>query len=489
MSLANYPPGPLPLPLLGNFSIYSKRNNGLMELRKLYKQYGPVMTVWVGPFPIVIISDYTVSKLAFKHTQMANRPLVEINKYGIMASDWGPELTIKRKITISAIRKYMTTDHLNHTIDRYLRQMWSEMLADSVDKQNNQSISVDKYFDNFMINFMSRVVFYNETYKDRFESLKSAMHYISIDLFNDINHYVYAAKLIPGLRYIVANPLIKYNTHFDEIKQYLYDVFKLRDNNTVDNIGDDMSTGADLFHMIFETKRHMETKNGGQLLINDEGLAVSIIEVFQGSIETMYQTFIWLILMLAYFGDEQQKLRDEINEVLGTDSVVQVTADNAQRLHYLQAFITETMRYRTLAFFGLPHRSTGSTTIIDGKYKIPVNCFIATDTEYIMHDPVNWPEPDKFNPGRFINRHTGHYELLASHAWMPYGVGARQCIGKCLSISNLLVILARFLQLTRNYRIRLDSRHEFTDDILKPHQTNSFIFQMPDKYRIYFEAN
>ncbi|CAJ0570877.1 unnamed protein product, partial [Mesorhabditis spiculigera] len=58
----NLPPGPTPLPLLGNLVSVVKCSPGYECFREWRKEYGPVYTYWLGPQPMVVVADYQTMK-------------------------------------------------------------------------------------------------------------------------------------------------------------------------------------------------------------------------------------------------------------------------------------------------------------------------------------------------------------------------------------------------------------------------------------------
>ena len=42
-------------------------------LEGVAKQYGPVLTLWMGPEPMVIISDIDIGREVFRKNEFANR--------------------------------------------------------------------------------------------------------------------------------------------------------------------------------------------------------------------------------------------------------------------------------------------------------------------------------------------------------------------------------------------------------------------------------
>ena len=53
----NYLPGPTPLPLLGNVLLFRSKKHISEVVEDQAKVYGPVMTIWLGPFPRVLVND------------------------------------------------------------------------------------------------------------------------------------------------------------------------------------------------------------------------------------------------------------------------------------------------------------------------------------------------------------------------------------------------------------------------------------------------
>jgi cytochrome P450 len=60
-------------------------------------------------------------------------------------------------------------------------------------------------------------------------------------------------------------------------------------------------------------------------------------------------------------------------------------------------------------------------------------------------DPSAWPDPLHFNPDRFADL-TGEQKAVADQAWVPFGRGARNCIGFALAQMELTLMIARLAQ-------------------------------------------
>src|SRR5262245_16521002 len=109
-------------------------------------------------------------------------------------------------------------------------------------------------------------------------------------------------------------------------------------------------------------------------------------------------------------------------------------------LPYTRAVIQESMRLRSAAWwYG---RTATVDDTIDG-YAIPAGTNIAVLIHGFHHHPDLWDEPERFNPARFLGDTPALRHRLA---WMPFGAGQRQCIGRDFSIMEAQIILALIAQ-------------------------------------------
>ncbi|KAK9996439.1 hypothetical protein SO802_021125 [Lithocarpus litseifolius] len=99
------PPGPPPLPIIGN--LHKLGNHPHRYLQTLAKQYGPIMSLWLGKTPAVVVSSPEAAELFLKthDTVFASRPPPKISdfsiygaKKGLAFAPYGPYWRNVRKI-------------------------------------------------------------------------------------------------------------------------------------------------------------------------------------------------------------------------------------------------------------------------------------------------------------------------------------------------------------------------------------------------------
>ena len=145
----------------------------------------------------------------------------------------------------------------------------------------------------------------------------------------------------------------------------------------------------------------------------------------------------WSFYFLLRQPEVMQKLIVEVDTVLGQR---QPTFADVPQLPYARMVMQEALRLYSPVYWIT--RTAVEDDVIDG-YHIPAGSLVAIMSHAIHHHPNCWPnpttfDPDRFSPERMKNRHP--------LAWIPFGAGQRQCIGKEFSLMEGQLILAKVLQ-------------------------------------------
>ncbi|PWY91941.1 cytochrome P450 [Aspergillus sclerotioniger CBS 115572] len=150
------------------------------------------------------------------------------------------------------------------------------------------------------------------------------------------------------------------------------------------------------------------------------------------------------LFYLATYPHVCAKLAQEIRSVFPTADDIR-SGPLMQQCTYLQACIKETLRISP-AVAGCPYRRVekGDTLIVDGNV-IPAGCSVGTGIYSIHHNPLYFPQPDKFIPERWLSEQseagTGQLDV-SSAAYAPFSQGSRACIGRHLAQLELQLALA-----------------------------------------------
>jgi cytochrome P450 len=146
--------------------------------------------------------------------------------------------------------------------------------------------------------------------------------------------------------------------------------------------------------------------------------------MFAGGTDTSTVTMEWAMSELIRNPHIMQKLKKELDTVIGKDRLVRES--DIPNLKYLQAVIKEVFRLHPVGPLLVPHESTHDCEVAG--YQIPAGTRLYVNTYAIGRSPKAWEKPLEFNPERFmsgpeIDVKGQDFRLL------PFGSGRRGCPG------------------------------------------------------------
>ncbi|KAJ6157348.1 Cytochrome P450 61 [Penicillium chermesinum] len=132
----------------------------------------------------------------------------------------------------------------------------------------------------------------------------------------------------------------------------------------------------------------------------------------------------WLFQILAQRPDVLDKLRDENLAARGGDRNKQFNLPMLESLTYTNAVIKELLRHRPPVIF-VPYLATKDFPVTPD-YTVPKGSMIIPSCYPALHDPNVYPEPDVFDPERWI---TGDAESKTKN-WLVFGTGPHDCLAR-----------------------------------------------------------
>lgn len=146
------------------------------------------------------------------------------------------------------------------------------------------------------------------------------------------------------------------------------------------------------------------------------------------------------------YPEVQARLQAELDQVVGRDRLP--CLDDQPKLPYIMAFLYEAMRFSSFVPITIPHATTASTSVLG--YHIPKDTVVFVNQWSVNHDPAKWPNPEDFDPTRFLDQDGFLNKDLASTV-MIFSVGKRRCIGEEIS-KTLLFLLVSVLAHQCNFK-------------------------------------
>ncbi|XP_058130755.1 probable cytochrome P450 6a14 [Anopheles ziemanni] len=205
----------------------------------------------------------------------------------------------------------------------------------------------------------------------------------------------------------------------------------------------------------------------GEVGMTQNELAAQVFIFFLAGFETSSTTMNFCLYELAKNPEIQDRLREEIDRAI-EDNGGEVTYDVVMGIQYLDNVINETLR-KYPPVESLTRVPMRDYTVPGTKYVIPKDTLVQIPVYALHHDEEFYPEPDQFNPDRFLPE-----EVKKRHpyVYLPFGEGPRICIGLRFGVMQAKLGL---ITLLRNFRFSPTSR---TPSKIK-FDANSFILS-PD---------
>ncbi|KAG0166301.1 cytochrome P450-dit2 [Apophysomyces sp. BC1034] len=186
----------------------------------------------------------------------------------------------------------------------------------------------------------------------------------------------------------------------------------------------------------------LESERLGEGALTDEELNSNLRVFFLAGQATTANSLSFAVYHLAKNPHIQEKARQEANKILGEDPIdILPTVEQVKQLRYIGQVIKETMRINTPVTQNATRRSTEDMELA-GVF-LPKGTPIVSDIFDIHHNPNVWELPYEFNPDRFSP--DGEADKNPS-AWLPFGLGLRQCFGMNFSLSLQRVMLSMLLR-------------------------------------------
>jgi tRNA-dependent cyclodipeptide synthase len=191
------------------------------------------------------------------------------------------------------------------------------------------------------------------------------------------------------------------------------------------------------------------------LLANAEWMD-TIDEILLLNHDVTYIAMMAALTQLAVEPVAQEKLREELrrsrqqrrleDDAVGTNADRSLyTLTDLADLRYLDAVVLESARCWPSIQLSFPER-TAAACEVEG-FHIPAHSVVVVDVEAVNHDPTQWPDPNRFDPDRFL------HEPQLAQRFHRFGLSTRQCLGQRFAGLMVKLVIAHVVS---RYRLRVN---------------------------------
>ncbi|KAM5164233.1 uncharacterized protein ACMZJ9_006735 [Mantella aurantiaca] len=426
----NFPPGPKPLPILGNVLSLNmeKPHKTFIELSKTY---GPVIGLQLGMEKIVVLSGYDAIKDALiNHAeQFSDRPRIPLfNKitrdYGVIFSN-GENWKVMRRFAVSTLRDYgMGKKTIEDKISEEAEFLVQVFQSHGDKPFNNQTI-INAAVANIIVSILlsRRFEYEDPTIQKLMNIVNENIRLLGSPIVRLYNSFPFLIGLLPGGQKKISKNIL-------QLQNFIRATFTQQRKELDVN---DQRNLIDTF-----LAKQQEGKPESMLYFHDENLTALVGNLFAAGMETTSTTLRWGLLLMMKYSEIQKKVQDEIERVIGT---AQPQLEHRKQMPYTDAVIHEIMRYGDIAPGSVPHATSQDVTFRG--YFIPKGTIVIPLLSSSLRDKEYFEKPYEFYPEHFLDS-KGNFKKI--DAFIPFSIGKRSCAGETLAKIELFLFFTTLLQ-------------------------------------------
>uniref|UniRef100_H2ZLZ4 Uncharacterized protein n=1 Tax=Ciona savignyi TaxID=51511 RepID=H2ZLZ4_CIOSA len=397
--------------------------------------FGPIMSVRFGSDDVVVLSTYDVIHEAFVKNMAAfqSRPhILLVNAltegYGLAFPPYSPEFGQVRQFSLSTLRGLGIG---KRSIETRISEIAQDMVKE-LDTLDGKPTNVKMIVGTSVANVICSIVF-GKSFEHNDPAFRKVVK-ANFNSWSDPKHSGNKSMmmLFPFLRHI--QPFKESFKYSLDVHQDIVDFNRKEIEEHIENLDEnEPSDYIDAF--LIEMKKH----SPDDPWFHEKQLLHSISDLFIAGTETTTTTLLWCMIAMLHYPDLQARIYNELMQEIGEQVLPSV--DHRDKLPLFRAFIQEILRYKTTVILGIQHLTTKDVDIKG--YRIPKDTKVTANIDACHSDPNVWKDPSKFDIHRHIDKDG---KFILSRKVIPFGIGARSCLGEKLARIEIYLFLANIIK-------------------------------------------
>ncbi|XP_072286398.1 cytochrome P450 2G1-like isoform X1 [Pyxicephalus adspersus] len=441
----NLPPGPTPLPVLGNL-LHLKSRETHIPLLELSKKYGPVYTLYIGPMPAVVLVGHKAVKEALvdhgeKFSGRAEVPIVDLTSkgYGLAFSN-GERWKELRRFSLVTLRNFGMG---KRSIEERIQEEVQHLLE--FFQETKGSVFDPTFFIRRSVSNVICSVIFGRRFEYTDPKLQKLLDLVAENLRRVDNIWVQVYNFIPSIMKYLPGPHRKLTENYQAQLDYAEEIVREHEKTL------DPSSPRDYVDT-FLVKMQQESNNPNTEY-NLPNLLSCSLDIFFAGQESTTSTLSYTLLILMKYPHIKGKVQAEIENVIGRTR--RPCMEDRTKMPYTEAVMHEVMRFIDFFPLGIPHSVT-ENTVFRG-YNLPKGTIIFPILNSVLYDPSLFERPQEFYPEHFLDQN-GLFKK--SEGFMAFSTGKRACPGEGLARMELFLYLTSILQ---KFDIRSDKSPDQID--------------------------
>ncbi|XP_071999862.1 cytochrome P450 2K1-like [Engystomops pustulosus] len=427
---ANFPPGPKPLPFIGNMhSINTHKPHG--SFMEISKKYGTIFSIQLGMKKFVVLCGYdTVKDALINHAEeFAGRPVTAMGAktsqgYGILFAN-GENWKVMRRFTLSTLRDYgMGKKGIEDKITEECECLMQKFRSYGGKPFDNQTI-INTAVANIIVSILMdhRYDYDDPTILKLMKLMNENIRIVGGFMVRLYNSFPWVIGWLPGSHQRIFQNNI-------EMQNFIRDTFTRKEKEL------DINNQRNLIDAFLAKQK--EGKPESTMYYHNKNLGFLVSNLFAAGMETTSTTLRWGLLLMMKYPDIQKKVQSEIENVIGS---AQPQVEHRKEMPYTDAVIHEIQRFGDIVPGNLPHATT--TDITFRGYFLPKGTTVIPLLHSVLKDKDYFEKPEEFYPEHFLD---SEGKFKKNEAFVPFSLGKRSCAGENLAKMELFLFFTTLLQ-------------------------------------------
>ncbi|KAL6846482.1 hypothetical protein ACP4OV_023930 [Aristida adscensionis] len=426
------PPGPAPLPLLGN--VLDLRGEPHHALARLAETHGPVMSLRLGTATVIVASSAAAARdvlqrydhvLAARSVTDAGRALGNHEHSVIWLPGGSPLWRRLRAVCTTHLFSARGLDATRAAREAKVRELVAFLRAGA---GAGEAVDVGRVVFSCVLNVVSNALF-SEDVADLSSDRAQELEMLVRDIVEEVTKpnlsdlFPVLSKLdLQGRRRRAAELVGRFYDFFDSI---------IARRLNASRSGERREDFLDVL---------LQLHSEGELSL--QTIKSFLLDLFAAGTDTNAITVEWTMAELLRHPAAMSKARAELRDALGGKA--HPDESDVAKLPYLRAVVMESMRLHPPSPMLMPHAAAAGGAEVGG-FPVPEGARVVVNVWAIMRDPAAWPEPEAFVPERFAGAEHAEFRGREGLEFMPFGAGRRACPGTPMATRVVTLILASML--------------------------------------------
>ncbi|CAN1273736.1 Demethylepipodophyllotoxin synthase [Linum perenne] len=426
-------------PIIGHLHLLGGPRPPHIVLGQMADKFGPIFTIRMGVHPAVVVSNWEMAKecLTTHDRVFADRPatiamdLLGYQRSMVGFSPYGPYWRKIRKIATLELLSSHRLQLLRHVREAEVNVAIKELYGYWCSNERNGVVTVemDSWFGDIALNVILKMIVgksigYLTAGEDGVRLKKL------LKSFFELSGRFVVADGVPYLRWMDVGGFEKEMRKTAEEMDVVI-VGWLKEHKDKRDSGGGVKAAEDDFMDVILN------------LLGDEafGLIIILQSLILAGADTTTVTMTWLLSLLVNHPDVLSKAQIELVNIVGYER--QVQESDLHNLVYLNAIVKETLRLYPPGPLAVPHQAMEDCTVAG--HMIKEGTRLIVNISKIQRDPKIWPNPDEFQPDRFLTTHKDIDVKGQNFELIPFGSGRRMCPGLNFALQVMYLTMATLL--------------------------------------------